>query len=120
LGGERFRKRDTMSRPSRRSLFLGDAGAKFFCIGRDVFRDPWHRGRRFVLNASPFGRRRFAPTAVPELIHQGPGQMKRSKGGQIKLTETPDVQSPETYFGISAIVAPAPMITSFGGRMPST
>jgi hypothetical protein len=26
---------------------------------------------------------------VPELIHQGPGQMKRSKGGQIKLTETP-------------------------------
>jgi hypothetical protein len=51
-----------MGRPSRRSSFLGDADARFFCeteqTGHDALEVLPHRGLRFALNASLYGRRR--------------------------------------------------------------
>jgi hypothetical protein len=59
---KRSKTGDAMARPSWRSLFLGDAGAKFFSeteqTGYDALESLPHPGLRFALNASPYGRRR--------------------------------------------------------------
>ena len=78
----RDKTEDVMVRPSRRSSFLGDADARFFCgteqTGHTALEILLHRGLRVALRA-PQG---FTPTGVRELIHQkvGPNEnIKRAK-----------------------------------------
>jgi hypothetical protein len=72
---KRSKTGDAMARPSRRSSFLGDAGAKFFCeteqTGQDALEILPHPGLRFALNASPYGRRRAS-------LRPGCGSCKRN------------------------------------------
>jgi hypothetical protein len=75
----RDKTEDAMGRPSRRSSFLGDADARFFCgteqTGYAALEILPHRGLRFALGA-PQG---FTPTGVRELIHQGVGPNEKIK-----------------------------------------